>query len=123
MLPLLDGVRSCTGRGEMGTFQINASSGSSSSPSSSHSASLSFTVLRFASCHDCLRAFTDGDGMTSIFRELFRDNVRDAMGDLAALEGEGERDERFGAARPRVVRVGADGDVKPLRNCLPGAAS
>jgi hypothetical protein len=124
MLPLLDGVRSCTGRGEIGTFQIKASSGSSSSPSSSHSASLSFTVLRFASCHDCLlEELNDGEGSTSMFRELFRDNVRGTVGDFAVLEGEGDRDERFGAARPKVVSEGADGDVKPLLNCLPGAAS
>jgi hypothetical protein len=120
-LPLLDGVRSCIGRGEIGTFQIKASSGSSSSPSSSHSASLSFTVLRLASCHDCRREFKPGEGKTS-FRELFRDSVRGTAGDFAD-DGEGERDERFGAARLRVVRVGADGDVKPRLNCLPGALS
>lgn len=101
---------------------MKASSGNSSSPSSSHSASLSFTVLRFESCHDCRLEFTDGDGKTS-FRELLRDSVRGPVGDLAVFEGEEERDEWFGAARLRVVRVGADGEVKPLLNCFPGAVS
>lgn len=41
------------GLGEMGTFHITASSGTSSSESW-YSASNSFTVLRFG-CHDCLR--------------------------------------------------------------------
>ena len=103
-------------------FQMTASSGSSSS-SSSHSASLSLTVFRFASCHDCLLEFNPGEGKTSMFRELFRDNVRGADGNLCEFEGEGEREERFGADRPMLLRVGADGDVKPLLICLPGAAS
>lgn len=120
-LPQLEGVRSWTGRGEIGTFQTIASSGSSSS-SSSHSASLSFTVFRFASCHDCRREFSPGDGSTS-FRELRRDSVRGADGFLCVVDGEGDREERFGALKPRVVRVGADGDVKPLLICFPGAAS
>jgi hypothetical protein len=120
-LPLLEGVRSWTGRGEMGMFQITASSGSSSS-SSSHSASLSLRVFRFESCHDCLLEFSPGDG-NSIFRELFRDNVRDCVGNFCAFEGEGDRDDLFGADRPMVVSVGAEGDVKPLLICFPGAAS
>lgn len=122
MLPQLEGVRSWTGLGEIGMFQITASSGSSSS-SSSHSASLSFTVLRFASCHDCLLELSPGEGKTSMFRELLRDNVLGADGYFCVPEGEGERDERFGAARPMLLSVGADGDVKPLLTCLPGAAS
>jgi hypothetical protein len=121
-LPLLEGVRSWTGRGEMGIFQMTASSGNSSS-SSSHSASLSLTVLRFASCHDCLLELNDGEGKTSIFRELFRDSVRDCEGKFCVFDGEGDRDERFGAARLMLVSVGAEGDMKPLLICFPGAAS
>jgi hypothetical protein len=105
----------------MGTFQMTASSGSSSS-SSSHSASLSFTVLRFASCHDCLRELNDGDGKTS-FRELLRDSVRGAEGNFWLFAGEGDRDERCGAARLMVVSVGAEGDVRALLDIFPGAAS
>jgi hypothetical protein len=106
----------------MGTFQMTASSGSSSSPSSSHSASLSFTVFRFASCQDCLREAIEGEGKTS-FLELLRDSVRGAEGNFALLAGDGDRDERCGAARLMVVSVGADGDVKPLLDNFPGAAS
>jgi hypothetical protein len=97
-------------------FQMTASSGSSSS-SSSHSASLSFTVLRFASCHDCLRALTEGEGNTSSVRELFRESVRGA--EVCVLEGDGDRDERRGAARLMVCNEGADGDVNP-RLIFPG---
>jgi hypothetical protein len=99
-----------------------ASSGSSSS-SSSHSASLSLTVFRFASCHDCLLEFSPGEGKLSRFRELLRESVRGAEGKPLVLEGDGERDERLGAARPRLVRDGADGEVKPLLSCFPGAVS
>jgi hypothetical protein len=120
-LPEFDGILSWTGRGEMGTFQMTASSGSSSS-SSSHSASLSFTVLRFASCHDCLRELNDGEGKTS-FRELLRDRVRGAEGNLWLFAGDGDRDERCGAARLMVVSVGADGDVRAFLDIFPGAAS
>lgn len=97
---------------------MTASSGSSSS-SSSHSASLSLTVLRFASCHDCLRALSEGEGRTSSVRELFRESVRGA--EVCVLEGEGDREERRGAARVMVCKEGADGDVKPLR-IFPGAS-
>lgn len=45
------GDRSCTGRGEMGTFHMKASSGTSSS-SSSHSASRSLAVFRTPFCQD-----------------------------------------------------------------------
>lgn len=48
-----DGARSCTGRGEMGTFQRLASSGNSSSESW-YSSSKSCTVLR-GRCHDGFR--------------------------------------------------------------------
>lgn len=120
-LPPIEGERSCVGLGEIGTFQMKASSGTSSS-SSSHSASLSLTVFRFASCHDCLLELIDGDGRTSIFRELFLDSVRVADC-TCVLEGEGERDERWGAARPVLVSDGADGEEKPLLSCFPGAAS
>jgi hypothetical protein len=106
----------------MGTFQMTASSGSSSSPSSSHSASLSFTVFRFASCQDCLREVIEGEGKTS-FLELLRDSVRGAEENFALLAGDGDRDERCGAVRLMVVSVGADGDVKPLLDSFPGAAS
>ena|SRR5690242_15442577 len=102
----------------MGMFQMTASSGSSSS-SSSHSASLSFTVLRFASCHDCLRALIEGEGRTSRVRELFRDSV--CAADVCVLEGEGDREERRGAARLMVCSEGAEGEVKPLR-ILPGCS-
>jgi hypothetical protein len=106
----------------MGTFQITASSGSSSS-SSSHSASLSFTVLRFESCHDCLLELNDGEGNTSKFRELLRESVRGAEGSFCVFEGDGDREDRFGADRLMLVSDGAEGDVKPLLSCLPGAAS
>jgi hypothetical protein len=118
----LDGVRSCTGRGEMGTFQMTASSGSSSSSSLSHSASRSFRVLRFASCHDCLRELSDGEGRTS-FRELFRDSVRGAEVNVELFAGDGDRDERCGAARLMELSEGADGDVRALLDIFPGAAS
>lgn len=97
---------------------MTASSGSSSS-SSSHSASLSFTVLRFASCHDCLRALTEGEGKTSNVLELFLESVRGA--EVCALEGDGDRDERRGAARFMVCNDGADGDTNPLL-IFPGAS-
>ena len=86
------GDRSIVGRGEMGIFQMTASSGSSSS-SSSHSASLSFTVFLFESCHDALLEPKPGDGKTS-FRELLRDRVRGAEADLCVLDGDGDREER-----------------------------
>jgi hypothetical protein len=121
-LPHVDGVLSCTGRGEIGILYIIASSGKSSS-SSSHSASRSFTVFRFVSCHDCLLEFSPGEGKALRFRELFRDSVRGPEGKVSVLEGEGEREERLGAARLRLVSEGADGDVKPLRIFLPGAMS
>jgi hypothetical protein len=106
----------------MGTFQMTASSGSSSSPSSSHSASLSFTVFRLASCHDCLRELIEGEGRTS-FRELLRESVRGEEGNFELLAGDGDRDERCGAARLMLVSVGADGDVRALLDGFPGAAS
>lgn len=105
----------------MGTFQMTASSGSSSS-SSSHSASLSFTVFLLESCHDCLLEPKPGDGKTS-FRELLRDNVRGPEADLCVFEGDGEREERWGAARLRLESEGTEGEVKPLLACLPGAES
>lgn len=74
------GDRSCVGRGDIGIFQMTASSGTSSS-SSSHSASLSLTVFRFESCQDCLLEAKLGDGKTS-FRELLRESVRDPERDL-----------------------------------------
>jgi hypothetical protein len=115
------GDRSCVGRGDIGTFQMTASSGSSSS-SSSHSASLSLRVFRFESCHDCLLEFSPGDG-NSIFRELFRESVRGPEADLCVLDGEGDREEREGAARLKLLSDGTDGDVKPLLACFPGAES
>lgn len=61
----------------------------------------------------------EGEGRTSSVRELFRERVRGAAA-VCALEGDGERDERRGAARPTVCSDGADGEVKPLR-IFPGA--
>jgi hypothetical protein len=101
---------------------MTASSGSSSS-SSSHSASLSFTVFRFESCHDILLEFRPGDGNASIFRELFRESVRCPEADLCVCAGDGDREERWGAARLRLLSDGTDGDVKPLLACFPGADS
>lgn len=106
----------------MGTFQMTASSGSSSS-SSSHSASRSLTVFRFASCHDCRLVLSEGDGETSRFLELRRDSVRGEEGNFCVFEGDWDRDERVGAERLMLVSEGAEGEVKPLRSCLPGAAS
>lgn len=103
-------------------FQMTASSGNSSS-SSSHSASLSLTVFRFESCHDCRRALSEGDGKACMFRELRLESVREAAGPECALEGEGDRDERWRADSDMVVSEGTDGDVKPGLSCLPGAAS
>jgi hypothetical protein len=122
--PIQDsGERSIVGRGEMGIFQMTASSGSSSSSSSSHSASLSLRVFLFESCHDCLLEPSAGEGKTS-FRELLRDRVRGAVEDLCVLDGDGEREERAGAARLRLEREGTEGEVKPrLACCLPGADS
>lgn len=118
------GERSCAGRGEMGTFQMTASSGSSSS-SSSHSASRSLTVLRVAVCHDCLLEAIEGVGETSRFRELLRDRERceeDEEG--SGLFGEGDLERRTGACRlVMFAREGADGEEKPLRICFPGACS
>jgi hypothetical protein len=121
-LPFIDGERFCIGRGEIGTFIMTASSGRSSS-SSSHSASFSLTVLRFASCQDCRRVLRAGEGSPSMVRELWRERVRSAEGTSCPFEGDGERELRLGAARLTVVSDGADGDVKPLRDCFPGAAS
>tara|TARA_R110002003_G_scaffold97_37_gene8051 strand:+ start:138 stop:482 length:345 start_codon:yes stop_codon:yes gene_type:complete len=106
----------------MGTFIMIASSGSSSS-SSSHSASLSLTVLRFESCHDCLLELNEGEGSTSMLRELLRERVRGDEGNLCVFEGDGDREDLLGAARLMLVRDGADGDVKPLLSGFPGAAS
>lgn len=106
----------------MGMFQTTASSGNSSS-SSSHSASLSLTVFRFESCHDCRLALREGDGKTSMFRELRLERVRGAAEKEWALDGEGDREERFGAESDMVVSEGTEGEVKPLRSCFPGAAS
>lgn len=78
--------------------------------------------MRFESCHDCLRALRAGDGK-SIFLELLRDNVRGADGAVWVFEGDGEREDLFGAERLMLESVGAEGDVKPLRICFPGAAS
>lgn len=116
------GDRSWAGRGEMGTFQMTASSGNSSS-SSSHSASLSLTVFLFVSCHDCRLVLSEGEGNMSMLRELRRERVRGAEEAECALDGEGEREERLGAARLMLARDGAEGDVKPLRDSFPGAES
>lgn len=113
------GDRSCTGRGEMGTFQMMASSGSSSSPSSSHSASRSFAVFLAVVCHDCLLAFMGVlEGEISWVRELLRERVRGAeVNDLCEFAGEGERDRRPGAARlETLLSIGAEGDVNPRLN-------
>jgi hypothetical protein len=117
------GERSCAGRGEIGTFQMTASSGRSSSPSSmSHSASRSLAVLRAACCHDCRLAAIEGD--TSRFRELLRDRERWEEEEGSGLFGEGERERRTGACRlVMLASEGADGDEKPLRRCFPGAWS
>jgi len=113
------GDRSVVGRGDMGTFQMTASSGSSSS-SSSHSASRSLTVFLFESCHDCLLAFTPGDGRVSKLWELLRDSVRVAGDDdLRVFEGEGDREDRCGAARLRLLSEGTDGEAESF----PGADS
>lgn len=120
--PIQDaGDRSCVGRGDMGMFQMTASSGSSSS-SSSHSASRSLTVFRFVSCHDCRLDASPGEGKTS-FRELLRERVRGPEEDLWVLDGDGDREVRCGAARLRLPRDGTEGEVKPLLACFPGAAS
>jgi hypothetical protein len=101
---------------------MTASWGSSSS-SSSHSASLSFTVFRFESCHDALLEFSPGDGNASMFRELFRESVRCPGIGLCVCDGDGDREERWGAARLRLLSDGTEGDVKPLLACVPGAES
>jgi hypothetical protein len=123
-LPQEDGAgdRSCTGRGDMGTFHMKASSGTSSS-SSSHSASRSLVVFRAPACQDCLRGPIADDGDTSRVRdELFRERVRGAEVYDCDFAGEGVRDRRVGAAR--VAREGAEGDEKPrLLLCFPGACS
>ena len=106
----------------MGTFQMTASSGNSSS-SSSHSASRSFTVLRAVCCHDWRRATIEGVGETSRVRELLRERLRWTEGTWG-LEGEGERERRTGACRLVIfASEGADGEEKPLLICLPGACS
>jgi hypothetical protein len=58
-----------------------------------------------------------------MFLELLRDSVCDADGAVCIFDGDGEREDRFGAERLMLVSVGAEGDVKPLRICFPGAAS
>lgn len=58
------------------------------------------------------------------FRELFRDSVRGAAGKVRLCEGEGERERRAGAARLVILASdGAEGEVKPLFSCFPGACS
>jgi len=56
-------------------------------------------------------------------RELRLDNVRGAEAAEYALEGEGEREGRRGAARLRLVKEGTDGEVRPCLAAVPGAAS
>lgn len=110
------GERSCTGRGEIGTFQMIASSGRSSSPSSSHSASRSLAVFRAAVCHDCLLGFMGVlEGEISCVRELLRERLRGAeVNDLWEFAGEGERERRPGAARlVTLVSMGAEGEENP----------
>lgn len=108
----------------MGTFQMTASSGNSSS-SSSHSASRSWTVLRGACCHDCLLAAMEGEGETSRFRELLRDRERcEEEEEGSGLLGDGDLDRRTGACRlVMLASEGAEGDENPLRTCFPGACS
>lgn len=107
----------------MGTFQMIASSGTSSS-SSSHSASRSFTDFRVVCCQDCLRALREAGGETSRLRELLRERVRGAVGNVCEWAGEGDRDRRPEAERLAMFgREGAEGEVKPLRSDFPGAWS
>lgn len=117
-LPAVDalGDRSFGGRGDIGTFQITASSGSSSSASSSHSASRSLAVLRVPCCQDCRRELFEETDETSRFLELLRERERGADENTGEcrFEGEGERD-----CRPLLgmvlLREGAEGDVSPRR--------
>jgi hypothetical protein len=61
------------------------------------------------------------EGDTSSVCELLRERVGRA--EACEFEGEGDREERWGAARPVVVSDGAEGDVRPRRICLLGAVS
>ena len=125
-LPAVEGAgdRSCAGLGEMGTFQMIASSGNSSS-SSSHSASRSLAVLRAVCCHDWRRsrAVIEGVGETSSLRELERESERAAEENACDFEGEGEREDRVGAAGDKLASEGAEGEVNPRLTDLPGALS
>ena len=61
------------------------------------------------------------EGDTSSVCELFRESVGRA--EVCEFEGEGDREERRGAARVAVLSDGAEGDVRPRRICLLGAVS
>jgi hypothetical protein len=75
-LGLRDASRSCGGRGEMGTFQMTASSGNSSSKSFISSSS-SFTVFR-PGCHDCLLLGGPIGGLGVPWLELLEDRTERA---------------------------------------------
>jgi hypothetical protein len=96
-LGLRDASRSCGGRGEIGTFQMTASSGSSSSKSLISSSS-SFTVFR-PGCHDCLLLVRPIEGLGVPRLELLEDRTErgDRGDDVYAFIGEVDLD-RFAFA-------------------------
>lgn len=104
-----DALRSCGGRGDMGTFQITASSGTSSSESW-HSSSNSAVDLRFG-CQELRRGLRTGEGPDRTRGVLEGIDIGDS-GQLPGCVGDGDLDRCFFA---RVMASeGAEGLVRPL---------